>query len=263
MNTIIAVALAYLFGAIPSGVIVGRVNNVDLQKSGSGNTGATNMLRNAGWGPALIVALADVFKGALAVIIARALNLPDWELSLVVLAVILGHNYSVFLGFRGGKGVAASMGALMMLDPGIAGAVFSIFVATVLVTRFVSAGSIVASFASVVFALALAREPWTVVNCMILFGTIALKHRDNLGRMYAGIERRIDQRNIRATPDGDIEISPIGSADNEADSEADSQLSAEPAPALAKATIATVAPAAPAATVASVIGDNGGQKPEA
>jgi acyl phosphate:glycerol-3-phosphate acyltransferase len=235
MNIIIAVALAYFFGAIPSGVIIGRVNNVDLQKSGSGNTGATNMLRNAGWGPALIVALADVFKGALAVIIARALGLPDWELSLVVLGVILGHNYSIFLGFRGGKGVAASMGALMMLDIGIAGAVFSIFVATVLVTRFVSAGSIVASFASVVFALALAREPWTVVNCMILFGTIALKHRENLGRMYAGIERRIDQRNVRVTDDGDIEINPLIS-----------EPTSESVP-----------------TVATIIGDNGSRKPEA
>jgi glycerol-3-phosphate acyltransferase PlsY len=112
--------LAYLFGSIPAGVVVARTYGVDIRKVGSGNIGATNVLRALGWGPALVVAFFDVFKGGIAVLIARALGLADWLLGGVALMAVLGHNYSVFLGFKGGKGVATSFGTLLFLDPVLA-----------------------------------------------------------------------------------------------------------------------------------------------
>lgn len=133
--------LAYLFGSVPAGVLVARTYGVDLRKVGSGNIGATNVLRALGWGPALVVAFFDVFKGGIAVLVARAFGLSDWMLGGVALMAVLGHNYSVFLRFRGGKGVATSFGTLLFLDPVLALWTFPIGLSVILLTRYVSAGS--------------------------------------------------------------------------------------------------------------------------
>jgi glycerol-3-phosphate acyltransferase PlsY len=114
---------AYIFGAIPIGVLVARTYGIDIQKVGSGNIGATNVLRAAGWGPALVVFLADALKGGIAVIVARAFGVPNYFIVAVALAAVAGHNYSIFLGFRGGKGVATSFGTLFLMDPGLGAAV--------------------------------------------------------------------------------------------------------------------------------------------
>jgi glycerol-3-phosphate acyltransferase PlsY len=116
---------------------------------------------------------------------------------LVGWCAVIGHNYSIFLGFKGGKGVAASFGTIAFLDIGLGIAILPLFIITVLVTRFTSAGSIIASASSVVLAIAMQREWWKVLMLGGLAVMIAFKHRDNLGRMYAGIERRIDQREPR------------------------------------------------------------------
>ena len=114
-EVLLVLLLAYLFGSVPAGVLVARTYGVDIRKVGSGNIGATNVLRALGPGPALVVAFFDVFKGGIAVFIARASGLEDWLLGGVALAAILGHNYSLFLGFKGGKGVATSFGTLLFL----------------------------------------------------------------------------------------------------------------------------------------------------
>jgi acyl phosphate:glycerol-3-phosphate acyltransferase len=193
--TLLPIALlAYLFGSIPAGVLVARTYNINLTKVGSGNTGATNVLRSAGWGPGLVVALADIFKGGLAVLVAQALGLPWNLISLVALAAVIGHNYSIFLGFRGGKGVATSFGTVLLIDPGLGLAILPLFIATVYVTRFVSGGSIIGGVAAVVLAIAMQRDIWMVVMCLGLLLMILFKHRDNLKRLFDGVERRIDQR---------------------------------------------------------------------
>ena len=193
--TLLPIALlAYLFGSVPAGVLVARTYNINLTKVGSGNTGATNVLRSAGWGPGLVVALADIFKGGLAVLVAQKLGLPWNLISLVALAAVIGHNYSIFLGFRGGKGVATSFGTVLLLDPGLGLAILPIFIATTYVTRFVSAGSIIGAVAAVVLAIAMQRDIWMVVMCLGLLLMIMFKHRDNLQRLLAGTERRIDQK---------------------------------------------------------------------
>ena len=208
--TLLPIALlAYLFGSIPAGVLVARTYSINLTKVGSGNTGATNVLRSAGWGPGSVVALADIFKGGLAVLVAQALGLPWNLISLVALAAVIGHNYSIFLGFRGGKGVATSFGTVLLIDPGLGLAILPLFVSTVYLTRFVSAGSIIGGVAAVVLAIAMQRDIWMVVMCLGLLLMIVFKHRENLQRLLAGTERRIDQRNEKPPePEGDVPISP-------------------------------------------------------
>lgn len=186
--------VAYLFGAIPVGVLVMRTYGIDIQKIGSGNIGANNVLRAAGWGPALVVALADIMKGGIAVLIAQAFGMPGWEVAVVGFCAVVGHNYSVFLGFRGGKGVATSFGTILLLDVGLGIALLPIFVATVLITRFTSAASMLTSFVSIILGIAMKREWWFVLMMSLLFSMIIFMHRENLDRIRNGKERQFDQR---------------------------------------------------------------------
>lgn len=197
---ILVLLIAYLFGSVPVGVLVARTYNIDLQKVGSGNTGATNVLRVAGWGPGLAVMFADILKAGLAVIVAQSFGLPHWLVAFAALFAVLGHCYSVFLGFRGGKGVAASFGVVLFMDPGLALAIAPFFVGTILITRYVSAGSIVAAMSGVVLAIAMQRWDYRLGITFGLFLLILFKHRQNLARMYEGRESRIDQRLLRTNP---------------------------------------------------------------
>lgn len=186
--------LAYLFGSIPAGVLVARTYGVEIRKVGSGNIGATNVLRALGPGPALVVAFFDVFKGGIAVLVARAVGLEGPSLGGVALMAVLGHNYSVFLGFKGGKGVATSFGTLLFLDPVLALWTFPIGVATMLLTRYVSAGSMVGGVAAFVLALALRRPLWEMGTVFLMALLIFWTHRDNLKRLQAGTERRLGEK---------------------------------------------------------------------
>lgn len=199
LNILWVAVLAYLFGAIPVGVLVARTYNIDIQKVGSGNIGATNVLRAAGWGPALVVALADIMKGGIAVLIARAFGMPGWEVAIVGFCAVLGHNYSVFLGFRGGKGVATSFGTVLLLDVGLGIALIPVFIATVLITRFSSAGSMITAFVSIILGIAMKREWWFVMMLGGLFSMIIFMHRENLDRIRLGKERQFDQRVAKTT----------------------------------------------------------------
>jgi len=194
MGALLVLLLAYLFGSIPAGVLVARAYGVDIRKVGSGNIGATNVLRTLGWGPALVVAFFDVFKGGIAVLIARASGLEDWLLGGVALAAILGHNYSLFLGFKGGKGVATSFGTLLFLDPVLALWTFPIGVSVMLITRYVSAGSMAGGVAAFVLSLALSRPPWEVATVFLMAALIFWTHRENLKRLQEGTERRLGER---------------------------------------------------------------------
>lgn len=194
MGVFFSLLLAYLFGSIPAGVLVARTYGVDIQKVGSGNIGATNVLRALGPGPALVVALFDVFKGGIAVLIARAVGVEGWLLGGVALAAVLGHNYSLFLGFRGGKGVATSFGTLLLLDPVLALWTFPIGVSVMLITRYVSAGSMAGGVAAFVLALALGRPLWEVATVLAMAALIFWTHRENLKRLQEGTERRLGEK---------------------------------------------------------------------
>ncbi len=199
MIVILIVLIAYLFGSIPFGVLVAKGYRIDIQKVGRGNIGATNVLRATGWGPALFVVFADMFKGGLMVLFARALGLPEWAAALSGFAAVLGHNHSVFLKFKGGKGVATSFGMVLLMNPVLAIAFLSVGIATILVTRFVSAGSIIGAFSGLIMAISWQRPVFELLIYAALVAMIVLKHRDNLARMYMGIERRIDEQGMRTS----------------------------------------------------------------
>ena len=194
LTDLLVLLLAYLFGSIPAGVWVARYYGVDIQKMGSGNTGATNIQRTLGNRPAVLVAAFDVFKGGIAVLIARLSGIDDLLLGGVALAAVLGHNYSIFLGFRGGKGVATSFGTLLFFDAGVGLCVLVVGVATMVLTRYVSAGSLIGALTSVVVTIALGRPFWQVLTVLLLGALIFWTHRENIRRLTAGNERRFGEK---------------------------------------------------------------------
>ncbi len=139
---IIALALGYLLGSIPFALLLTRPRGIDLRHVGSGNIGAANVLRTAGVVPAVAVMLLDGAKGAMAVLLARLMTDDLMVVTIAGLAAICGHLYPAWLRFRGGKGVAASAGVFVVLAPLATAVAALVFVATIIVTRFISAGSI-------------------------------------------------------------------------------------------------------------------------
>ncbi len=187
------VLLAYLFGSIPVGVLLARRYGVEIRSVGSGNIGATNVLRSLGWGPGLIVVLFDIFKGGIAVLVARLLGVGYPLLGAVAFAAVLGHNFSVFLRFKGGKGVATSFGTLLFLDPVVAVYTLPIALATMALTRFVSAGSIIGILSAIILAVALGRGDAELATVVALAALISFTHWGNIVRLQQGTERRLSR----------------------------------------------------------------------
>ncbi|HEY3092220.1 MAG TPA: glycerol-3-phosphate 1-O-acyltransferase PlsY [Vicinamibacterales bacterium] len=194
MRIVIAIALGYLFGSIPFALLLTRPRGIDLRDVGSRNIGAANVLRTAGVVPAIAVMLLDGAKGAMAVLAARLMSDDPAVVMTAGLAAIVGHVYPAWLRFRGGKGVAASAGVFAMLAPVATAIAALVFVATIIVTRFISAGSIAGALALVVAAAA-GNVPGPIVAGAIAAAILVVhRHRDNLARLVAGTERRIGLR---------------------------------------------------------------------
>lgn len=187
----LAVLVSYLIGSVPAAAWVARRRGVDIRKVGSGNSGATNVLRSLGKGPALVVAAFDILKGAMAVGLAHVLGLDPVWVALCGVAAVLGHNFSPFLGFRGGKGVATSFGTMLALDPVVGGGAFVVGAGCIWLTRFVSAGSILGALTAVTLAAALERPGWLLLTTAFLAALLTWQHRDNIRRLQAGNERRL------------------------------------------------------------------------
>ncbi len=193
-----ALLLAYLLGAFPTGALVARLYGVDLTQYGSRRTGATNALRVLGKPAAVLVLGGDVLKGMLAVWLAGRLVAQPSARPLAALAAIVGHTYSIFLGGRGGRGVATGLGGLAMLSPAalLVGAVGAI--GTIAATRYVSLGSLVGAAlggAALTCQVLRGRAPASVLLYAVGgAGFIYYTHRDNIGRLLAGTERRLGQR---------------------------------------------------------------------
>jgi acyl phosphate:glycerol-3-phosphate acyltransferase len=195
MNGLLAVAIAYLLGAIPFGYLAVKFSTgKDVRASGSGNIGATNVLRTTGKGLAVITLILDIAKGFAAVWIAFRLteNMPDTQplwASLAALAVMAGHSYPVFLRFKGGKAVASFIGAFLYLTPAPLAAALLLFVLVVAGTRYISAGSVVAAgtFPLGVW-LILHPKPEILAASVIAAAFIVTRHKANLERIHAGTE---------------------------------------------------------------------------
>lgn len=193
MLNIVIIILSYLTGSIPSGVIVARImGGTDPRAEGSGNIGATNVLRTLGAKAAVATLSGDILKGILPVLLAMIL-LPAGSatLYLVAGAAIIGHDFSIFLRFSGGKGVATTLGSLLALSPSVAGLSIAVWICTVIITRYSSAGALVSALISPVFALVLTGNPALAVFCAIAAALLIFKHRDNIDRMIKGDEKRV------------------------------------------------------------------------
>ena len=191
---IFAAVLGYLFGSIPFALLLTRPLGIDLRTAGSRNVGAANVLRTAGVAPAVAVMLLDTLKGALAVLIARLMTGNLIVVTTAGLAAIVGHVYPAWLHFRGGKGVAASAGVFAMLAPYATAIAALVFVGTIVVTRFISAGSIAGALALAVAAAAGHAPAPVVVGAVLAAILVVHRHRDNVSRLLAGTERRIGLR---------------------------------------------------------------------
>jgi glycerol-3-phosphate acyltransferase PlsY len=194
-----AILIAYLLGAIPTGLLVGKlIKGVDLREFGSGKTGATNALRTLGKVPAALVLLGDLLKGIAAILVAHFLT--DGNLSaecLAGLAAAVGHNWPVYAGFRGGRGVVVSYGIFWVLCwPAalVSSCVgLSLIAASLIVSLGVLVGSVVGLLAAILFVIAGFFSPWVLLYVGLGTLLIIVRHWDNIERLRAGTERKIGQ----------------------------------------------------------------------
>jgi acyl phosphate:glycerol-3-phosphate acyltransferase len=203
LRPLLVVIIAYLLGSIPFGYLVVRgKEGADVRETGSGGTGATNVSRRAGKAAGVFTLVLDALKGAVAVEWARVLAGPsltaEWIVAAAAIAVIVGHIFPVWLGFRGGKGVATGVGVFLMLAPIALLCAGVLFVAIVLFTRYVSLGSMVAAatiplfvWMQTVFVVPVADLRPLLTAAIAGAVLIIFAHRGNIGRLAHGTEAQI------------------------------------------------------------------------
>ncbi|RJQ54362.1 MAG: glycerol-3-phosphate 1-O-acyltransferase [Actinobacteria bacterium] len=196
---LLIIAAAYLIGSMPIGLVVGLAfYGVDIREYGSGNLGATNAYRTLGPVGGIVVFAGDVAKGALPVLAAVALVAPEPAtlrsalLVLTGLAAIAGHNWSLYLRFRGGKGVSTAAGVLLVLFPFITAILFAIWVAVLVATRYVSLASMAIALTFPALVVILYHGNAIYVGFSLIASAVVLfKHRSNIGRLIGGTEPKI------------------------------------------------------------------------
>ena len=190
-----SLVLGYLLGSIPSGWLAGRwLKGIDLRELGSGSTGATNVLRQVGKGPALVVFLIDVGKGAAAVWIARTLGLGDWIQVLAGLTALAGHIWPVWLGFKGGKAVATGLGLFLGLAWPVGLASFGVFLAVFSLSRYVSLASVLAAISLPLLMAAGTSSNANLVVALVAMLLVLWRHRSNIKRLINGTEPKLKQK---------------------------------------------------------------------
>ena len=182
----------YLLTAIPTGILLARVMGYeDVRQQGSGNIGATNVYRVAGKLPGILTLLGDIIKGVLPLlVITRWLGPTPGQLGLLALIAIIGHCYPVYLGFRGGKGVATALGIFLVLSPKAVLLAAILFILTVAISRFISLGSVLAALSMPMLVLFLGHPKEIVASTLCIASLIVWRHRANLRRLLDGTENR-------------------------------------------------------------------------
>ena len=204
VTLIVCMLLAFIIGSVPFGLVISKVGyGVDIRNYGSGNIGATNVLRSLGVFPGVIALLCDLLKGLLPVIYARFVlgdlpvpsGLPE---VLMALSVVMGHNYSIFLKFKGGKGVATSLGVFLAIDWRMALAGFFVFFIVVYSTRYISLGSMVGMTSSTVMVFILYNSKPQFLSylffTLVSVASVIYTHRANIQRLLAGTENKFGQK---------------------------------------------------------------------
>ena len=195
---VISSLIAYLIGSVNTSIIVSKLlGKTDIRNHGSGNAGATNTLRVLGKKAALLVVIGDGLKGVISILIVKAIcSIANIEGSLPVyfaaFFTILGHNFPVFFGFKGGKGILTSLFIVLMLDWRIGLLILAISVGIIAVTRYVSLGSCLGAVLFIVFAFIFhANDVWFIALAIIMGVMALVKHRSNIVRLFKGTESKI------------------------------------------------------------------------
>lgn len=198
LQYILCFALGHICGSVPSGLwIVQALHGIDIRNYGSKNIGTTNVFRTVGAKTAVLVLLADMFKGIIAVMAVHSFFHNSYLDVAAALGAFLGHSYSLFLGFKGGKGVATGLGLLVFLMPKVSGAAFLVWLALVLLTRYVSLGSIVAAVLTPVFAWYFGYPAPYIAFGLIAGLFVVIRHKDNINRLLSGTESKIKPGNAK------------------------------------------------------------------
>ncbi|WAM31137.1 glycerol-3-phosphate 1-O-acyltransferase PlsY [Caldicellulosiruptor naganoensis] len=195
LQILIVLAVGYLLGSVLPALIIGKMlNGVDIRKYGSGNPGTTNVLRTMGIGPAILVFAIDVLKGVVATLFAKIFMPDDVVLGVTLagFAVICGHNWPLYFGFRGGKAVATSIGVALVATPVITLVVIPLALIVLVLTRYMSLTSIVGSILYFFAILIFAREYWFLA--LVIMIVIIIRHRENIKRLLNGTERKVGER---------------------------------------------------------------------
>lgn len=194
MQEILLVLLCYILGSIPFSYIFSRVlGGVDIRSKGTGNVGATNVLRTLGIKIAVFALLGDLTKGAGAAWLGLQFGGPNLAAACATMAVI-GHCWPIFLGFKGGKGIATSAGALMVLMPPIGFIALANFIIIIAISRYVSLGSITTAVILPILVV-LTNQPWQyVVMVFVMAITAIYRHRTNIERLRQGTEKKINEK---------------------------------------------------------------------
>ena len=199
LTYLIIIVIAYLLGNISTSYIVAkRLAGVDIRTQGSGNAGSTNVLRTLGKKAGSLTFVGDVLKGLIAVLIARliaySVHMDQSTCAyLAVVAVVLGHNYPVFLGFKGGKGVATSLGSMLGVNPLVALMCLGFFIIIVAITKYVSLGSILGIGLSPIIML-INHNTKGVLITLFLTISVIITHKENIKRLLNGTERKIGEK---------------------------------------------------------------------
>lgn len=198
LHYVLGFVLGHLCGSVPSGLwIVKALHGIDIRDYGSKNIGTTNVFRTVGPKTAVMVLVADAFKGIAAVwLVSSYFHNPLLDV-VTALGALLGHNYSVFLGFKGGKGVATALGLLVFLMPKVAVGSFAVWLVLVLATRYVSLGSIVAAVVTPVLAWYLEYPLAYVIFATIAAFFVVVRHKENIHRLLTGTESKIKPGNAK------------------------------------------------------------------
>ena len=194
METIVAVLLGYLVGSVPFAFLLSRRRGIDLRRAGSGNVGASNVLRTSGVRMAVLAMCLDGVKGAVAVLVAQRIAAGPTPPVAAGVAAIVGHIYPIWLGWRGGKGVATSAGMFAVLAPAALAIASGVFILGVSVTRYISVGSL-AGVVTLAIATAASNAPAPVIAGAVLTALLIIYgHRGNVARLRSGTERRLGIR---------------------------------------------------------------------
>ncbi len=198
MHNLFLLIVGYLLGAIPTGYITGKwIAKIDLREFGSGSTGATNVLRYVGKGPALVVFLIDVLKGVIAVLLAKTLNAGELVEVIAGLSALAGHIWPIWLNWKGGKAVATGLGVLLGISWEVGAACLGIFLIALTISKIVSLSSISAALSlPVLMAISFPKDDFRSAHFCLALGSMAIvlwRHRSNISRLIKGNEPRIGQ----------------------------------------------------------------------